>query len=98
MGMSGGRKRTTQPMKSHAARVPIVFALVMLVAMSAPAFAVVLSNPICTNNTAFYSPGTGKDIDVPPGFTVSVFASGLNFPVGIAFVGNKSNFQVYVLE
>ena len=75
-----------------------MFAVVMLVAMSPPAFAVVLSNPICPDNTAFYSPGTGKDIVVPPGFKVSVFAQGLNFPVGIAFTGNKNNFQVYVLE
>src|SRR5215468_11210611 len=93
-----GRKRTTQPMKSRVAWIPLAFALVMLVAMSPPAFAVVLSNPICTDNTAFYSPGTGKDIVVPPGFKVSVFASGLNVPVGIAFTGNKNNFQVYVLE
>src|SRR5262245_47425555 len=93
-----GRKRTTQPMKSRVAWIPFVFALVMLVAMSPPAFAVVLHNPICPDNTAFYSPGTGKDIIVPDGFKVSVFASGLNFPVGIAFKGNKNNFQVYVLE
>ncbi len=85
-------------MKSHVAGIPFVFALVMLVAMSPPAFAVVLSNPICPDNTAFYSPGTGKDIVVPPGFKVSVFAQGLNSPVGIAFTGNKNNFQVYVLE
>ena len=85
-------------MKSRVAWVPLAFALVMLVAMSAPAFAVVVSNPICPDNTAFYSPGTGKDIVVPPGFKVSVFAQGLNFPVGIAFTGNKNNFQVYVLE
>jgi hypothetical protein len=72
-------------MKSRFAWIPFVFALVMPVAISPPAFAVVLSNPICLNNTANYSPGTGKDIVVPPGFKVSVFASGLNFPVGIAF-------------
>src|SRR5437870_231559 len=93
-----GRKRTAQPMKSRVAWIPFMFAVVMLVAMSPPAFAVVLSNPICPDNTAFYSPGTGKDIVVPPGFKVSVFAQGLNFPVGIAFTGNKNNFQVYVLE
>jgi hypothetical protein len=85
-------------MKSRVAWIPVVFALVMLVAMSPPAFAVVLSNPICPVETAFYSPGNGEDIVVPPGFKASVFASGLNFPVGIAFTGNKNNFQVYVLE
>src|SRR5215467_8023809 len=93
-----GRKRTTQPMKSRVAWIPFLFALVMLVAMSPPAFAQVVSNPICTDNTAFYTPGTGKDIVVPEGFKVSVFASGLNVPVGIAFTGNKNNFKVYVLE
>src|ERR1700741_4358484 len=60
--------------------------------------AAVLSNPICTDNPAFFNPGQGQNIVVPPGFKVSVFASGLNFPVGIAFTGNKNNFQVYVLE
>jgi glucose/arabinose dehydrogenase len=57
-----------------------------------------LSNPNCPSETANYSPGNGQDIIVPAGFTVSVFAQGLNFPVGIAFKGNKKNFQVYVLE
>ena len=85
-------------MKSRVAWIPFVFALAMLVAMSPPAFAVVLSNPICLDNTAFYSPGTAKDIVVPDGFKASVFAQGLNFPVGIAFTGNKNNFEVYVLE
>ena len=52
-------------MKSRVAWIPFLFALVMLVAMSPPAFAQVVSNPICTDNTAFYTPGTGKDIVVP---------------------------------
>ena len=56
------------------------------------------SNPLCPAETAFYAPGTGQDIVVPSGFTVSVFASGLNMPTGIAFVGNKRRFKVYVLE
>ena len=58
----------------------------------------VKKNPICTAETAFYSPGNGEDIVVPPGFKVSVFAKDLNFPVGIAFKGNKHDFHVYVLE
>jgi glucose/arabinose dehydrogenase len=95
-------------MKSRVAWIPFVFALVMVVAMSPPTFAQLVGNqtPGCGGNSstlsggnvAFYSPGTGKDIVVPPGFKVSVFASGLNAPVGIAFTGNKNNFQVYVLE
>ena len=60
--------------------------------------AAVLSNPICTDNTAFFNPGQGQDIVVPPGFKVSVFKSGLNFPTGIAFRRAGAGFEVYVLE
>jgi hypothetical protein len=60
--------------------------------------AAVLSNPICTDNTAFFNPGQGQDIVVPPGFKVSVFTSGLNFPTGIAFRRAGAGFEVYVLE
>jgi hypothetical protein len=60
--------------------------------------AVTLSNPICPDNTAFFSPGQGQDIVVPPGFKVSAFAVGLNFPTGIAFRKAGSGFEVYVLE
>ena len=60
----------------------------------------IVNNPTpgCAVNTAFYDPGNGEDIVVPKGFTVSVFAKDLNFPVGIAFKGDKDNFEVYVLE
>jgi hypothetical protein len=47
---------------------------------------------------ANFAPGHGQDITVPDGFTVSVFASGLNMPTGIAFLGNANRFHVYVLE
>lgn len=57
-----------------------------------------VANPLCSSETAFFAPGHGQDIDVPRGFTVSVFAAGLNMPTGIAFRGNKRHFQVYVLE
>jgi glucose/arabinose dehydrogenase len=60
--------------------------------------ATVVANPICPVETAFFAPDQGQDIIVPNGFKVSVFASGLNAPTGIAFAGNKNNFQVYVLE
>jgi glucose/arabinose dehydrogenase len=55
-------------------------------------------NPVCPTEAVLYNPGNGEDIVVPPGFTVSVFAKDLNFPVGIAFLGNSHKFQVYVLE
>ena len=35
---------------------------------------------------------------MPPGFKVSVFKSGLNFPTGIAFRRAGAGFEVYVLE
>jgi glucose/arabinose dehydrogenase len=57
-----------------------------------------VANPLCPAETAFFAPGSGQDINVPPGFTVSVFASGLNMPTGIAFQGNQNRFNVYVLE
>ena len=58
----------------------------------------VVANPLCPVETAIYAPGTGQDINVPAGFTVSVFATGLNMPTGIAFLGNRKQFQVFVLE
>jgi hypothetical protein len=62
------------------------------------AFASTVANPICPDNTALFDPGNGQDITVPPGYQVSVFASALNFPTGIAFRGDANNFEVYVLE
>src|SRR3989440_6582265 len=61
--------------------------------------AAVVANPLCPAETALYDPGNGQDISVPSGYVVSVFASGLNFPTGIAFrATNGVNFEVYVLE
>ena len=44
--------------------------------------------PDCMNNTAFFNPNQPPSINLPPGFTASVFAAGLNAPTGIAFLGN----------
>ncbi len=55
-------------------------------------------NPLCPFETVRYNPGNGEDIIVPSGFKVSVFAKGLNFPTGIAFLGDKEHFKVFVLE
>ena len=60
--------------------------------------AATVSNPICPDNSALFDPGSGQDIVVPPGFKVSVFKSGLNFPTGIAFRKTGATFEVYVLE
>jgi hypothetical protein len=71
-------------------------ALFLMLPTAAPAATV--ANPLCPDNTAEFNPGTGEDIALPPGFKVSVFATGLNFPTGIAFRGTAQNFEVYVLE
>jgi hypothetical protein len=60
--------------------------------------AATVGNPLCPGEDVLFNPGNGEDIVVPDGFAVSVFASGLNFPTGIAFRGNSERFEVYVLE
>ena len=68
------------------------------VALPTAAEAATVKNPICPTEFALFNPDDGKDIVVPDGFKVSVFASGLNMPTGIAFLGNSNRFDVYVLE
>jgi hypothetical protein len=58
----------------------------------------IVANPICTDNTANFNPTLPPSIVLPSGFAASVFVSGLNFPTGIAFLGDSQNFQVFVLE
>jgi glucose/arabinose dehydrogenase len=55
-------------------------------------------NKNCPEESVYYNPSNGEDIIVPKGFKVEAFITGLNFPTDIAFVGNKDNFKVYVLE
>jgi len=57
-----------------------------------------IKNPLCPTETALFDPGNGQDIVVAKGFKVSRFASGLNFPTGIAFRKRGGSFEVYVLE
>ena len=86
-------------MKSTKLRVrPVVAAVAAAFALPTAAYADTVANPLCTDNTALFNPDSGQDIHVPPGFKVSVFASRLNFPTGLAFRGNAQNFEVYVLE
>src|SRR5262249_40276720 len=87
-------------MKVHAQRVPMFVLAVALGVTLLPwvGRAATVTNPICTIEDAFYSPGNGEDIIVPDGFKVSVFAKDLNQAVGIAFTGNDRKFSVYVLE
>src|SRR5438270_614333 len=73
-----------------------------LLALPATTEAAIVANPTpspqCGANTAFFNPTLPPNIVLPPGFTASVFASGLNMPTGIAFRGDASNFEIYVLE
>src|SRR5215813_15389650 len=76
------------------------FTFVVALVLTGPAFADVatVANPLCTDNTALFNPSTGSDIMLPAGFKVSVFATGLNFPTGIAFLRHGNGFDVFVLE
>jgi glucose/arabinose dehydrogenase len=75
-----------------------VLALVGVIATSSFAGAVVVGNAACPGEEAIFDPGTGQDIIVPPGYKVEVFATGLNFPTGIAFKGDRRRFEVFVTE
>src|SRR5258708_29531363 len=68
--------------------------------LPAVAEAATVPNPLCPRESVSFNPGNGEDIVVPQGFRVSVFASGLNFPTGIAFLskGESKEFEVFVLE
>ncbi len=55
-------------------------------------------NPICSSETAFFSPNAVPSINVPAGYSISMFAAGLNFPTGLAFRRRGRGFEVYVLE
>ena len=44
--------------------------------LSFPAIAGAASNPICPDNTAFFNPTLPPSINLPQGFTASVFAAG----------------------
>jgi hypothetical protein len=65
------------------------------VAVAAP---ISVGNPACPGEEVLFNPGNGEDIIVPSGYQVSLFATGLNFPTGIAFQGSAKKFKVYVLE
>jgi len=84
--------------KNRPKTLSAVVALAPFLTLPAVAQAATVTNPICPTEFALFNPGTGSDIVVPPGFKVSVFAKGLNFPTGIAFLGDSQKFEVYVLE
>jgi len=74
------------------------FAVALVLLLPVFAVAAPAANPICPAETALFNPGTGSDIILPAGFKVSVFASSLNFPTGIAFLRHGNGFDVFVLE
>jgi len=88
--------------RNHLHTLAVGLAVAPLVAVTAVAEAQIVSNPStapdCMNNTAFFNPKLPPSINLPAGFTASVFASGLNAPTAIAFLGSASSFQVFVLE
>jgi glucose/arabinose dehydrogenase len=55
-------------------------------------------NANCPGEEVFYDPGDGEDIVVAEGYRVEMFARDLNFPTGIAFVGDERDFRVLVIE
>ena len=73
-------------------------ALILMLPTLAVAATVTVANPICPSEKVLFNPDTGSDIVLPKGFTVAVFAKGLNFPTGIAFLRHGNGFDVYVLE
>jgi len=88
--------------RNHLHTLAVGLAVAPFFAVTAAADAQIVSNPStapdCMNNTAFFNPKLPPSINLPAGFTASVFASGLNAPTGIAFLGSASSFQVFVLE
>jgi len=62
------------------------------------ALAADVANPVCPVETVPFNPSNGEDVVLPLGFKIEVFAKGLNFPTDVAFVGDKDDFKVFVLE
>jgi glucose/arabinose dehydrogenase len=87
-------------MKSGSLRLSLITLGLVGAGLMAPqsAVAVTVGNPACPGEDVLFNPGNGEDITVPDGYKVSAFATGLNFPTGIAFRGDAKHFQVYVLE
>src|SRR5262249_10257820 len=73
-------------------------ASVLAATLPVAAQAATVGNPLCPGEDVQFNPGNGEDIVVPPGFRVSRFASGLNFPTGLAFRRTGGTFEVCVLE
>jgi hypothetical protein len=84
--------------RNRSQALTVALALMPLLGLPAVSQAATVANPLCPVESVSFNPDQGQDIVLPEGFTISVFASGLNFPTGIAFRGNSQRFQVFVLE
>jgi hypothetical protein len=98
-----GKGRTITLKFKSLSSVTVACSFAPLLALPGPSWAsTTVANPTplpqCMDNTAFFDPTLPPSINLPPGFKASVFAMGLNMPTGIAFLGNATSFQVFVLE
>jgi hypothetical protein len=89
-GHSGAGRRKT--MRHRAAGCLSVWLLVMflltgIVLSPSEASTKEAGNAACPEHEVFFDPGKGEDIFIPSGFKIEVFATGLDFPVSIAFRG-----------
>jgi len=84
--------------KQKLSSIAVALALAGMAAVPLSAQAQIVNNPVCAGEGVFYNPGNGEDVVLPRGFKIEVFARGLNFPTDVAFVGDKKNFKVLVLE
>jgi hypothetical protein len=98
MLVSGGLHRIEALRRHFRHTLSVMGALALFLMLPTITPAATVANPLCPENTALFNPSNGEDIVLPPGFKVSVFATGLNFPTGIAFHGTAHRFDVYVLE
>ncbi|HEY4039858.1 MAG TPA: hypothetical protein VGM15_13640, partial [Burkholderiaceae bacterium] len=92
--------RVAHPTKQALKRTLLGLAVAQaMAAWPLAAHAASVGNALCPGEEVLFDPGNGQDITVPDGYQVSVFASGLNFPTGIAFRrAGEEGFEVYVLE
>src|SRR6266853_1697183 len=100
-GIVSSRQYATRVSRRSAPRRSALAAALLLAGMTAAplaAWAQTKSNPVCPTETAFYNPGHAEDIVVPKGYKVEVFATDLNMPTDVAFVGDTHSFKVVVLE
>jgi glucose/arabinose dehydrogenase len=78
--------------------IAVALAMAGMAAVPVAVQAQIVNNPICAGEGVFYNPGRGEDIVIAKGYKIEPFITGLNFPTDVAFVGDKRDFKVIVLE